>query len=213
VQNVAIMGCQNSDPSCVTDAGVSPAVHAPTSQKGYGIDLPYGFNGAIRITSPGYIPTEYFFGGPLVGSQDGTLDTDGTPLIQGLYITALLLSDAPAFYAAGHLSPIPGTGVFAPRLLDCNGDRAAQAMLSVTEPTGDPFTLIQNVPIYHDPPLPTDPRGVTGYANMTTGAYAVAGITPDGIHYGINTPAVIIANTVTILEIRTGGQQVSETLG
>jgi len=207
VPNVDILGCQNSNPTCAGDAGVVPTVHAPTSAKGYGIDLPYGFSGGILINSPGYIPTEYFFGGPLVGEPDGGVDTDGTPVVYGLYVTPLLESAAEPFFAAAGLSPIPGTGVFAPRLLDCNGNRAAGTSLSVTDPNGgQPFTLVNNLPLFHDPPLPTDSRGVTGYFNIPPGTYPVAGVTPDGGLFGVNTPAVVVANTVTIIEIRTDNQ-------
>ena len=209
VTNLTFISCTNSDPGCVgVDAGtVKPplAVTTPTmTAPYYQIDLPYGFSGSIRITSPGYIPTQYFFGGPLVGMPSGAIDTtDGTLLIQGAYITPITEADADRLYQQlGMVARDPNLGLLGARLLDCNGDRAAFAFLKVTSPTGLGYSLVQNLPVLGDPPQ-TDSRAVAGYVNMAVRNYFAEGLTPNGGSYGRNTPTVIEANTLTILEIRT----------
>jgi hypothetical protein len=197
-----IVACNFTDPNCTAPITPLALTVSPQSPITYLIDLRYGFNGSLRITAMNYIPTQYFFGGPLVGTPAGTTDpTDpATPLISGLFITPLSEKDYP-FYS-GNIPRDMTKGIFGPRLLDCNGDRGAGVTLEVTDPTGRGFALISNVPVFGTPIPVTDGRGVAGYADMTPNHYVADAIAPDGAHYG-RTGMVILPNTVTILEIRT----------
>jgi hypothetical protein len=212
----SIVGCPGITTGCTPDAGaVIPfAVTPPTSAAApyYQIDLPYNFDGSILMMAAGYIPTEYFLGGPLVGTAlpDGgpILDKDGTPVVVGLAIaptTYLTLDD---FFGDLMLTRDPTKGLIVARLLDCNGNRAANVVLEIKNyGMGQGFTLLNGgyTPVTGQPPPPTEGRGVSGYANMTPGTYVVDAIAPNGNHYGA-TAAVVVANTLTLLEIRTDNQ-------
>ena len=201
--NLTITACGLGDPAC-SISPKTPTVVPPTSATPlYQIDFDYGFNGFIRITAPDYIATEYYFGGPLLGSPGGTVDpVDGVPVVQGLFIAPITVEAAEAFYMAHGFTIEPGKGLLGPRLLDCNGARADDVTLQVADPTGNGYTLIQNLPVFHDPPIKTDSRAVSGYVNMTPFNYSVSAIAPGGVPYG-STVAVVRPDTLTVFEIRT----------
>ncbi|MBV9949557.1 MAG: hypothetical protein JOZ69_22130 [Myxococcales bacterium] len=217
IVGASIVGCYELDRNCSTPAPTSAAQMGATPL--YNIELPYGFTGFIHITASNYITTNYEFGGALIGTPAGTTDMDGVPLVAGTPIGIPSIPEL-ADFLAGHQPPATldtKAGILAARFIDCSGNtgptyqqivanpyfgRAASVKIQVKSPTGLGYTLLKNVPIFSDPPVATDFRGVAGYANMAPGNYLISGILLDGTEYG-DTAAQIVDNTLTLIEVRT----------
>jgi hypothetical protein len=221
----SLVGCPgvHALTACLDGGAVIPyAVAPPVSTAGYQIDLPYNFDGAIALTAAGYMPTEYFLGGPLLGTAgtDGgpMLDKDGTPVVMGQPIAPILYDTLDELFSGVTVSGVtamrdPTKGLLVARLLDCNGMRAGGVVLEIQNfvpSDGLGFTLVNGgyIPQGGQPPPPTEPgRGVSGYANMPPSDYRVDAIAPSGRHYGL-TSVTIVANVLTLLEIRTDNQHI-----
>ncbi|MGD0678834.1 MAG: hypothetical protein ABSC94_25800 [Polyangiaceae bacterium] len=217
--DIVIVACPGGN--CPATGGAIAFVPPSPALAAYQIDLPYNFFGSVLIMSapdasagaPDYIPTDYFFGGPLVGTRlpDGgpLLAPDGTPVVEGIPITPITYSTLDSFYqGVGGMFDMT-KGLLVARLLDCNGNRAAGVTLNVQNPgmaTG--YTLYSDyLPVQAVPgqPFPiSDSHGVSGYANLDPRNYIVSATTPDGkATYAQMTVATILANVLTEVELRT----------
>jgi hypothetical protein len=198
IPDLKIQACRSGglDPAApVGDAGsvscllpLSSMASTPLADAGrpfvYAIPLPSNTDIWLSITASNYIPTAYFFGGQLLGSQDGG------PVVQGAAIATLMTETAVGLEQGGGITLDPSKGILALRAVDCDGARAKGVSVRLDDASamavgGRGFTLKMDVPKFHDPPDPTDERGVAGFANVgapyNVDAY---GISPEGHHYG-----------------------------
>lgn len=224
VPNLHIAVCSLLDVDCETP--IPATVKHPDDQdpRLVSLDLPFGFTGYLRITSPpinadagndlegsvpspGYIPIEYYFGGPIVGSPENPNLVFGEPILSPS------LPELTDFFHLLGASFLPSSEVVAVRTLDCNNQRAPGVRLelapnSSTPDSGFSFTFIAGIPKRTDPPAPTDVQGVTGFAfvatdDSTPSTVALRGIAPTGIPYPRDYEvARLRANRVTLFELR-----------
>jgi hypothetical protein len=156
--------CQSNDRDCLSPIPV-PITPDPMRPYIVRIPVPYGLEGYLRLEAPGYVPTEYNFGGPMVGSRDRQ------PVVIGEAIPMLRTTTMDNLYADVSETRQPGTGVLAIRTIDCQGQRAAGVLLDPINPVGFQWTLISNLP--RGGSEPTDIRGVAGLGNVEPGVIAV----------------------------------------
>ena len=222
IPGLVVQACLIGDPDCTTPAGT---VFGPTPTKipagsggslvtapVYTVGMQYGTNGYLRMNAPGYLQTEYYLGGPLVGGRDGAM-TDGAPVVKGLLplvkgqpLTPIKELDADNLATAISVTRIASDAILAVRTIDCNGNLAKGVTLSLNLPDhGLPFTYLSGQVLSTDQSLVTDVQGIAGFANVPLSTafvnVSVEGIAPDGTHYGkIN--VTIRKGTFTGTEVR-----------
>jgi len=143
----------------------------------------YGFikfdvPGSLSTNPYGYLPTDYYFGGPLRGDVVGA----------GIFVVsdrelALLSTDLGEAYA-------PDLGLLAVRAVDCNGHPAAGVRIEFEDLHGKPGAswavhdalAVRGVDAVLTPP--TDESGVAGFTNVPPGTTQYRALLPDGRSYG-----------------------------
>ena len=156
--------CEPALPACATEVnngcyrefpGPNPAIRV--------LDFPYGLtNVTLRWTAPGYIPTDYPMGGPLVGSPDGEL------AMRGVGIVLVKESTYAALHGQVGGVPDPARGTLAVRVLDCGLGRAPG---NTVEPynanlAGSTAFSLSSNNLASGSDLTTDARGVVGFFNL-----------------------------------------------
>lgn len=135
--------------------GPNPAVRV--------LDFPFGLgNVTLRWSAPGYVPTDYPMGGPLIGTPDGSL------AVRGIGIVLVKETTYAALHAQLGVAPDPSRGTLAVRVLDCSLGRTAGATMEpynavLVGSTG--FSLSTNN-LASGADLTTDQRGVVGFFNL-----------------------------------------------
>jgi hypothetical protein len=209
---IVVLACPGGE---CPDGGSTIATPPSKAVPAYQIDLPYNFTGSILITNspqapagaPVYMPTNYIFGGPMVGTRqaDGTAirsPVDGVPVVNGLPIAPIDYVKLASFFMGLGPTMLDVTkGLLVARTLDCNGKVTSGVLLNVAGATGIPYTLESDYMAVQGPFI-TDTHAVAGYANMDQKNYNVTGTTPHGTVYGL-VLAEMRANTLTEVEIRT----------
>ncbi|HTV24661.1 MAG TPA: hypothetical protein VMG12_38480 [Polyangiaceae bacterium] len=174
----------------------------------YLLQLPYNPNTLpyLQLSAEGYVTMDYYFGGPIVGNPNPDATMFVGQIIPMLKVGVLdgLLSDV------GAPSPAdPAKGVIAGRTLDCSGQRAAGVYVESTQelPTGAVPWSLSNNNVAFPGRVPTDARGVAGFANVPPGAFAVRGVVPvdgdEGVEFGDHVMRVK-AGVITLGEVRRG---------
>ena len=173
---LAITVCQFNDSDCENPvpAAINPVPNQPPAV--VAITVPYGFDGYLKMTATDYVDTEYYLGGPMLGNLDGTTTVQGIPIpmlrqsvMDGMFTDLIQTRDITA-------------GVLAIRSINCLGVPADNVDVKMDDPVrGFGYTLINNQPVASDPPLPTDTRGVAGYANVPPGGTSVRGFVGDSV--------------------------------
>ena len=208
--------CSAELPLC--DLGATPCygVAAPDATRPMilAFDFPYGFDGSLRFSAPGYVELEYVLGGPIVGVV-------GREQVIGNAIAMVTEQSRASNYSILGLDAVdPERGVLALRVLDAAGLRLADAQVRPLTGNFDapavPFILLNIgyvmptvffLPTDSGPQRidrKTDPRGVMGYANMAPGSVTVAGIGLDGEELARSGPLSIRPNVITLAELRGG---------
>jgi hypothetical protein len=171
----------------------------------WSLDLPYGLSNAVlRFTAPGYVPMDYVLGGPMIGNP-----VDGSLVVKGIGIPLLHEEALSALYGEVGLGAFdPSRGVFAVRVLDCNGSRAPDATLSASavSPGSVPFSL-SNGNLASANSSTTDARGVAGIMNLLPNTFDVSALSPGGEMVARPTTVNIRPGVVTLAEIRVGLDQ------
>jgi hypothetical protein len=227
IPDLSVEACFTSDcvalPRCTS---VTPAptercaiVTPPAMGALYTIDLPYNFEGGLKLTKePDYAEMDYFFGGPLVGSPDVAV-ADGGNAVFGLPIPVLLKSSRQRAYNEVGAGPVDNTrGTLAVRTLSCErtmtalapltqGTRAAGVSLEAlgNDPTDDgafAWTL-SSLNQFTPSRLVTDARGVAGFLNAPPVSMEVRAVLPDETTFGAATLRVR-ADVITLAELRPG---------
>jgi hypothetical protein len=204
--------------SCATPAGPPEVIiqQADPANRPFlwAINMPYGLGAvSIRATAPGFVGTDYYLGGPMVGTPEGSSMIVGLPLP----LTSVAARDALLAQLDLPTPADPDRGILALRTLNCNrpmgqGERAERVRVELVsnDPPEDavPWVLSFGNQASRDI-VETDDRGVAGFANLPPRAYSVRGIAPaprnseTGTPYGL-TLATVRPNTTTLVEIREG---------
>lgn len=160
------------------------------------LELPFGFQGYLRLESPDHAPAEYYLGGPMLGDALGESSVRGEPI-------ALLDSDDLRSLSAAGGPPLDTSlGLLLLRAVDCQGRRAAGVQLSLSA-GGVPWVLVNGLPVFsEDPRLSTDASGLVGFVNVPLGNLLIEGHIPaTGARFGA-TALRVRAGSVTMAEIR-----------
>jgi hypothetical protein len=201
--------CIASDLNCTTPvtSALPPITRPDPAQPVYRIQLPtepVPFEGYLRLTADGYIQTEYYFSGPMVGNP---LNPDMPQVVIGQPITIPRVSSINEFFTRITPGAVrdENAGILALRVLNCDAQRSPNITLELNT-DGVPFALANNQPVGPDSDgsVPrTDTRGVAGFVNVPAGGTAIVeAVLPDGRRFGRNGLAVR-PNQLTAGEIRT----------
>jgi hypothetical protein len=194
--------CQLADVYCAAPLPVSMTVLASMSMSAFfprpsawAIELPLLFEGYINLTAPGYVPAQYFFGGPMVAGAGGEQAVTGEP------ITMFTENGVPSLFDAVGVVRDPAFGLLLLRTVDCRGQRAPGVQLRLRG-AGVPWVLVNGLPILSDPPLATDASGTAGFLNVPPGNLLIEGYVPAGdATYG-RTAVRVRPGQITMAEIR-----------
>jgi hypothetical protein len=152
--------CIVTDVACVD--GITKGIVMPPQREGLPpsmtAPLPYGFEGFFRLEAEGYIPYDYFLGGPMVAD---VLATQPFNMISqsSLQEFSVGLGADPAVIASA--------GVLGLQVFDCNNDPAADVTLRLTDLDSRPSLLaaqawaaVDRIPVLN---RPTDNDGIGGF--------------------------------------------------
>lgn len=178
VPNLSVKVCIIGDADCTGPLPIAYTKPVAQDPRIISVMLPFGFQGFLRLNSSGaspaagsdaggvgYVQTEYYFGGPIIGSPTNPA------MVHGEDILVPRLDELANFFGDVAATPNPKAGILAVRTIDCNTARAQGVLLNlittqgVADP-GFPFTLRGGLPFRSTPPTPTDMQGVAGFANV-----------------------------------------------
>lgn len=229
IPELSVQACITSDcaplPACTSAAPApteqcaqvtAPAAGAPPV---YTIDVPYGFDGGLKLTrEPDYAELDYFFGGPLIGVPEETPEEVRT-IVFGLAIPVLKKAARQRAYDEVGAGPVDETrGTLAVRTLNCarpptaipgipQGQRASGVSLEAlgADPGADGAIswTISDRNQFTANRLVTDPRGVAGFLNARPVVLDVQAELPDGTTFGLASLRVR-PNVITLAELRPG---------
>jgi hypothetical protein len=235
IPGLVVQACTTTNcepiPSCPADSTPTPtqacAIVTPPSQAlpVYTIDLPYGFNGGLKLTEPtNYVEMDYFFGGLMVGLPDVPLEEGGDTVV-GLPIPVIKKSTRQRVYEEVGVPEVDATrGVLAVRTLNClrqpatgtptglaavpQGQRADGVALEAVPkaPDGAVSWTLSNGNSFTKNRLVTDARGVAGFLNAPSENTDVFAVLPDGVTTIQANPTTIRvrADVITLAELRPG---------
>jgi hypothetical protein len=202
VPGLSILLCQATDYSCTNPIypATDPLVHPDPMRPFLSLlKIPFNLDVFLRINADKYVQLEYYTGGNIIGSQTGD------PMLVGDAIPILSIATVDDFLTRG-MKPSPHDpkkGILAARTVDCNAKRTSGVRvrrLNGSDPGAYPYTLLSNIPIFQDD-LPTDDRGVAGWANLAPDTFQIEGVLADGTTYGA-VGVAIRANQITEIDIR-----------
>jgi hypothetical protein len=226
VPGVQLTVCTNA--ACTPPAGPPEVIIGqPDPMRPYiwAIEIPYGIGAfSIRAEATGYVDTDYYVGGPMVGTLEGSnrVVALALPMPKIATLDNLLSNNL----ALPTLAANPSVGILAVRTLNCNRP-AAQGFQGVNQGSrgaGVRVELVSSDPVEGAVPwvlsvgnqatrdiAETDGRGVAGFANLTPRTYTVRGIAPAPRGSETGTPigakpavATVRASAVTLVEVREG---------
>jgi hypothetical protein len=213
VPNVQLQVCTTA--ACDPPAGPEVVIQQPDPMRPFlwAINVSAGTEiVSLRATAPGYVPSDYYVGGPMVGPPEG-----GNQVIGQAFFLLSLAARAGLLSQIG--VPLDNTkGILAVRTLNCVRDeigrstRAAGVTVDML-PDGPPDPAVAWALSFarqaNRDLLVTDDRGAAGFANLEPRSYSVRGRapaptgSPRGTEYG-RTTATVRADTITIVEVRDG---------
>lgn len=180
----------------------------------YLINLPYGLvNGGLKLTADGYVQMNYLFGGPMIGTPEGSRTIVGVP------IPLLTEGRRQAVYTNVGLPTVDmGRGTLAVRTLTCarqpenaptptapQGQYAARVLVDTVEELQTPAVswILSDGNIFTDDLLLTNERGVAGILNVSPQSVTVNAVLENGNQYASVTLPVL-PNIITLAELRPG---------
>jgi hypothetical protein len=197
VQVCGDAACASELPLC--GGGVEPCYGLSVDGPELAFDFPFGLDGALRFSAPGYVDLDYALGGPMVGTQDGSLAVSGNPI-------AMIAAEArDRFYAQLGRSVDASRGMLMARVIGCDGLPAHS--VTVTPLQGD-FSdatafVLGDAAVPQLGPALTDGFGSAGYINVAPQRASVIGSAATG--ETIESPAVPIrSGAVGLVEVRAG---------
>jgi hypothetical protein len=223
VPGVELTVCTNA--ACTVPAGPPDVIIQQDQMRPFvwAINMPYGLGAfSIRAQADGYVNTDYYVGGPMVGTPEGTTTVVALPLpMPKVSSVDNLLSNI----GLPPLGPTSAVGILALRTLNCNrpqslvpgtnqGARAegVRVELVTNDPNLEPVPWVLTTGNQASRDLDaTDGRGVAGFANLSPRNYTVRGIAPAPVDSEMGTEigakpasATVRANTITLVEVREG---------
>jgi hypothetical protein len=148
--------CNGDVGSCYREfPGPNPAIRV--------LDFPYGLtNVTLRWSAPGYVPTDYVMGGPVIGAPSGDL------AIRGAGIVLVSEPTYASMHAQVGILPDATRGTLALRVLGCDLSRLPGAPLESFNANLDGATgfSLSTSNLITDARIETDARGVVGYLNL-----------------------------------------------
>ena len=163
-------------------------------------DFPYGLtNVVLRLSAPGYVPTDYPMGGPIIGAPDGSLS------MRGVGIVLVKQETYAAIHGQVGTVPDPLRGTLAVRVLDCRLQRAEGVEVSGynADLRGATAFSLSNNNLATAARLQTDQRGVVGFFNLPSQTVDVEVATWNISPVTLN----IRPGTLTLAEMRWGLDQ------
>ena len=181
VPDLSVSVCQIMDAECpptkVVGKAIGPTAFMTVLQGAavtvplYTIVVPYRVEAYLRLTAPGYLRQEYYFGGPLIGTPGGDVmklpDGTSAAVLQGLPLNLVKESDADYFASQLGVKREADQGIIAVRTVGCSGLPSAGVTLRLDPAEGLPFSYLSGFALASsDPPRPTDENGLAGFANI-----------------------------------------------
>lgn len=196
-RDLRILVCQDNDFDCTQPLPIPDMQPEGAPAYVHQLNLPFGFEGYLRLTATGYIQSEYYFLGPVIGGPNGeqVIYGDGIGLPRNDTIDNFF--DQFGQGAARQA----GTGLVGLRVYDCRNESAeaqqARTVNQLRRATGVRLELVNSearawtlvggrpaAPAPGNPSLSTDDRGVAGFFNIQPMALIVQAIAPNGERYG-----------------------------
>jgi hypothetical protein len=157
LRDVTAEACTMLDPNCFEPV----ATFAPTgliAPQALELQVPFGFDGYVRVTAPNFFPAEYYLSTPVEA-----------PLTQ--YIPVLSYGGWEYLRSTWGIELDTNRGFVMLYALDCDGLGVPDVDLSLEVDSGVvPWILVDDVPVTHANPLATGPDGFGAFANMPPGA-------------------------------------------
>jgi hypothetical protein len=155
--------CEVTLPVCNGDVGTCYREFEGPNAAIRVLDFPYGLtNVTLRWSAPGYVPTDYPLGGPLIGAPDGSLQ------VRGIGIVLVREATYAAMHAQVGATPDPTRGTLALRALGCSLQRQAGVYVESYNANlgGATQWSLSTGNLVTDAQVLTDDRGVVGYFNL-----------------------------------------------
>jgi hypothetical protein len=167
--------CALNDVFC--SAPQTPSITMPVSGRPdvLGLELPYGFEGHLLLIAPGYVPTAYYFLGPMIGGADGSSFVVGE---------SILLYDAPTLDEQLNLllgdQLVREGGLLTVRAIDCLGQLSDGVRVELLGTDAQAWVELNGLMVRNDDgSLTTDTSGIAGFVNLPASATIVEGVAPD----------------------------------
>lgn len=201
VPGLAIMACASLD-CAASDPGVSVSTDTYIAT----LTFPFGFDGWLKISAPGYVEVHYRLGGPMIGTPEGGLTVYGLP-VRLLKPSTLQFE----YSSLGVATPNGGVGLLMARTLSCARDHMAGVALGTltagvqiesTDQTAAIAYAIAGNGVF-SPNLVSGDRGEVGLANVSLGSLDVRGVAPNDATYAAQ-ETVVEADAITLIELRPG---------
>lgn len=158
---LAIALCQLNDVVCSAPLALSVNGAFQVPPGVLALDIPYGFQGYLRLSAPGYVPTAYYFQGPMIGF-DGVAHVIGEPIL--LY-DAQTLGDQLRLLVRDPLSP--DGGILTVRAIDCLGRVSDGVRVELVGASAESWVELNGLMVLnYDGSLTTDVSGIAGFVNV-----------------------------------------------
>jgi hypothetical protein len=202
--------CLLSDYNCAQPLPITVSEPDPMRPELKMVVLPYGFEGYLRLAAPGYLQTEYYWLGPMVG-------VDGSQVVFGEPIVMRAISELDQQFAALGYPRAADRGLVTLRTIDCRGalaDGVHVQLLNTSQ--GVPWVQRSGVLVSSpDSPLTTDASGLAGFYELLVGNIVFEGVATrscssrpmgdvdcnEAPTFGRNA-LTVRANTMSIAEVR-----------
>jgi hypothetical protein len=146
------------------------------------ITLPYGFDGYLRLTAPGYATTMYYLGLPLIGNglEQPPLPefidtlTEGMRSVPGRPIEMLRSNTLAQIHSDLGVPPDPSVGTLMVRAVDCYGVLGDGVRFAL-DGTVIPWVMRNGLITRSDGVLATDSSGMGGFLRVTPGVVRIDG--------------------------------------
>jgi hypothetical protein len=192
-RNIEVRACPLTDVNCTNPVASGLRVDA----EGW-VDVPLfeGFTGYLEVTSQETIPYMFYLNEPL------------EPQTQQEFPVGLvsLANIGPLVGLVGG-TYVPGTGVVALRIFDCQGQPAAGVSLS-SDPDGTAFYFAGGLPT--NTATSTGPDGLAGFVNMEEGSTTVQAFTRTDVPIKGPQSVVVRSNWMTAVYLKAAKSRIAQ---
>lgn len=176
-EGLAIALCQINDVVC--SAPLTPAINEALEVPPgvLALDIPYGFEGYLMLTAPGYVPTMYYFQGPIIGF-DGAAYVVGEPIL--LYDAPTLGDQLYLLLSGVEAGLSVDAGFLTVRAIDCLGQVSNGVRVELVGASAPGWVELNGLMVLnYDGSLTTDASGIAGFVNQAApGTMIVEGVAP-----------------------------------